>query len=317
LTRASGQDLTVVILAFNESLHIERCIRSARRIADDILVVDSHSTDDTRDRAKRLGARVLQNPWINYATQMNWSLAHGDIGSAWVMRLDADEVIGENLSNCIKPAMNDAGADVGAFEVNCLTHFLGRPIRYGGLAPMWLLRIWRNGWARCETRWMDEHVVLSQGRISRLPGVLLHDNVKSVSWWVHKHNSYASREAVDVLDQRHHLHLADRSSTGLNRQARTKRWLKTRVYARLPLGIRPWLFYFYRMVLRLGVLDGMRGMMFHTLHGLWYRLLVDAKVLEVEDAMKRERCDVAEAIHRVLGIDIRTVSITSSEQSPN
>ncbi len=311
--RAHAPTLTVVILTFNESRHIERCIRSAQRVADDILIVDSFSTDDTVTVARRLDARILQNSWTNYSTQMNWALANGAIRSDWVMRLDADEFLDDQLAAGIIPAIAGADDDIGAFEFNRRIRFLGHPIQHGGMAPLWVTRLWRNGQARCESRWMDEHMVLSGGGIARLPGLLIDDNLNSLAWWTHKHNDYSSREAIDVLDRRHRLGMADDVDSALNRQARTKRWLKTRVYARLPLGLRPWLYFFYRIIVRCGFCDGARGMVFHTLQGLWYRLLVDAKVLEVEAAMDREGWDVREAVNRVLGIDIDLPHAAMSE----
>lgn len=300
----NAASLAVVILTYNEALHVERCIRSAQRVAQEILVVDSYSTDDTVARALQLGTRVLQNPWVNYATQMNWALQNGGIRSAWVMRLDADEFLDEALVTDMGPALAAAGDDVGGFEINRRIRFMGKEIRHGGMAPLWVTRIWRNGRARCEARWMDEHMVLSTGRVARLPGAIVDDNLNSLTWWTQKHNLYASREAVDLLDRRYRLGLADETRSGLNRQARLKRWLKTRVYARMPIGVRPWLYFFYRAVLRLGILDGARGMMFHTLQGLWYRLLVDAKIAEVERAMRQDGDELREAVRRVLGIEL-------------
>ena len=169
---------------------------------------------------------------------------------------------------------------------------------------MWVTRVWRNGSARCEARWMDEHMVLNYGGIARLSGAIIDENLNSLTWWTQKHNGYASREAVDLLDVKYGLGLADGKSEGLNGQARIKRWLKNHVYSQLPLGVRPWLYFLYRSVFRLGFLDGSRGMLFHTLQGLWYRELVDAKVTEVEDAASQLGCGIPKAIHDVLGIDV-------------
>ena len=151
---------------------------------------------------------------------------------------------------------------------------------------------------------MDEHMVVDRGGVARLPGGVVDDNLNSLTWWTQKHNGYASREAVDLLDTKYALGIGDQGREGLNRQAGIKRWLKTRIYSRLPLGIRPWLYFFYRAFLRLGFLDGSRGMLFHTLQGLWYRQLVDAKVTEVEDAVLQRGCHIRKAIHDVLGIDL-------------
>lgn len=309
----AAASLTVIVLTFNEALHIERCVRSAQRVTAEILVVDSYSTDDTVARAQQLGAQVLQNPWTNHATQMNWALQNGDIRSDWVMRLDADEFLDEELIASLGPALASASDDVGGFEINRRIRFMGREIRHGGMAPMWVTRFWRNGRARCEARWMDEHMVLSSGRVARLSGAIIDDNLNSLTWWTQKHNIYANREAVDLLDRRYRLGLAEEATGGLNRQASLKRWLKTRIYARLPLGLRPWLYFFYRTVLRLGILDGARGMMFHTLQGLWYRLLVDAKVAEVERAMHEDGDEPREAVRRVLGIELDSTRAEESQ----
>ena len=236
---------------------------------------------------------------------MNWALDNGGIRSEWVMRLDADEFLDEGLLTDLRDRLSAASGDIGGFEVNRRIRFMGREIRHGGMAPLWVTRFWRNGWARCEARWMDEHIVLNRGRISRLPGAIVDDNLNTLTWWTQKHNLYANREAVDLLDRRYELGLAEQAASGLNRQARVKRWLKNRVYARLPLGVRPWLYFFYRAVLRLGVLDGARGMMFHTLQGLWYRLLVDAKVAEVQRAMAENGVSPLDAIRQVLGIEMK------------
>jgi glycosyltransferase involved in cell wall biosynthesis len=295
--------LTVIILTYNESLHIERCIRSAQQVAKDILVVDSGSSDDTVDLARSLGARVLQNPWTNHATQINWALDHVAIGTDWVMRLDADEFLDERLAGTLGEALTTAPIDVGGFEINRRIRFMGREIKHGGMAPMWVTRLWRRGWARCESRWMDEHMVVSRGRVARLSGGIIDDNLNSLTWWTQKHNAYASREAVDLLDAKYRLGLGDEGTEGLNRQARIKRWLKTRVYSRLPLGVRPWLYFFYRTFFRLGFLDGSRGNLFHTLQKLWYRQLADANVAEVEDVVHRG-CDARKAIHNGLGVEL-------------
>lgn len=302
--------LTAVILTYNESLHIERCIRSARRVAADILIVDSFSTDDTVALARTLDARFVQHPWTNHAVQMNWALVNGGIESHWVMRIDADEYLDDELAAGLRHAIEHAPDTVGGFEINRRIRFLGRTIRHGGMAPLWVTRVWRNGWAVCENRWMDEHMVLTRGATARLRGALIDENLKPLAWWTQKHNDYSSREAVAELDQRLHFGFNPTSAAALNPQARRKRWLKTRVYARLPLGVRPWLFFFYRVVIRLGVLDGIRGMIYHTMQGLWYRLLVDAKVMEVRRTMAREGWNAAEAIHRVLGIDLEAAPDT-------
>ena len=149
---------------------------------------------------------------------------------------------------------------------------------------------------------MDEHMVLSGGHVRRLRGRIVDHNLNTLTWWADKHNRYANREAVDLLLLRGKS--SGREALVLSRQAALKRWLKSRVYARLPLGVRPFVFWIYRLVFQLGFLDGARGMMFHTLQGLWYRLLVDGKVMEVEQDMRDQGHDLPIAILHCFGIDL-------------
>ena len=306
--------LTIIILTFNEHLHIRRCIESVQGLAQRVVAVDSGSTDDTVPIARLLGATVLEHPFVNHAMQLNWALGHAPIDSDWVMRLDADEYLDEALRIALPEALRQPGPGVAGFEVRRPTTFLGKRIEHGGMAP-WLLRIWRRGQARCEERWMDEHMALTGGKVWRLPGRIVDHNLNTLTWWADKHNRYANREAVDLLLLRK---VAGRPEAAvLNRHAALKRWLKSHVYARLPLGVRPFVFWIYRIVFQLGLLDGARGLMFHTLQGLLYRLLVDARVMEVERAMRTQGLTLQASIRDRLRIDLDAVATPSprSEQS--
>ncbi len=310
--KAHAQDamasLTVIVLTLNEHLHIRRCIESVQGLAQRVVVVDSGSTDDTVQIARSLGATVLEHPFVNHAMQLNWALDHAPIETDWVMRLDADEYLDEALMARLPAALAEAPNEVAGFEARRPTTFLGRRIAHGGMAP-WLLRFWRRGAARCELRWMDEHMVLGPGNVRRLPGNIVDDNLNDLTWWTDKHNRYANREAVDLLLLQHGAGGGAPDATQVPAGGGVKRLLKERVYARLPLGVRPWLFFAYRIIVLGGFLDGYRGLMFHTLQGLWYRQLVDAKVMQVKWLMRRDGCGFEQAIREVLGIDLSASSV--------
>lgn len=309
--------LTAIILTFNEHLHIRRCIENVRRVASHVVVVDSGSTDDTVAIAQSLGASVLTNPFVNHSIQFNWALDHAPVETEWVMRLDADEYLDERLLKELRGALVGAPEEVKGFSVRRPTTFLGRRIAHGGISP-WLLRFWRRDAARCELRWMDEHMQLVDGGdVRRLPGNIVDHNLNNLSWWAEKHNRYASREACDLLLMRDRTKAKTQESLGPGGQAGFKRVMKERVYSRLPLGLRPWLYFAYRLILRGGFLDGYRGVMFHTLQGLWYRLLVDAKVMEVERYMRSQGVTLKDAIRERLQIDLEAMAApqTGKEQS--
>jgi len=296
--------LSVIILTFNEERHLARCIGSLRGLDADVLVADSHSTDGTVDVALSLGARVIRQPWKNYSTQFNWALDSLDPSTGWVLRLDADEFLTGQLVAQIRHAVDTLDRSVdGAYVVRQLK-FQGRLIRHGGVFPQRALRLFRYGRGRCENRWMDEHILVA-GDTVNLSGDLVDDNLNSLTWWTAKHNGYASREAVDILNLEYRfmaIDPLDRQVGGISVKA--KRWLKERVYARLPGGARALAYFGYRYFLRLGILDGAAGLRFNLLQGLWYRYLVDAKIAEVRRYMRDNDVDARTATRDVLGIAV-------------
>lgn len=297
-------NLTAIILTLNESRHLQRCLDSVSQVADRVLVADCYSTDDTVEIAKRSGAQVVQNEWTNYATQFNWALEQLEADTDWVMRIDADEYLTPELVHEIRSRLPELGDSVEGVYVNRRMTFLGRPIRHGGVFPIEVLRLFRHGHGRCENRWMDEHIIVS-GDTVRLQGELIDDNLNSLTWWTDKHNRYASREAIDLLNLEYGFMKMESVAAQKGRsQAGTKRWIKEHLYARLPGGFRAFAYFFYRYFLRLGFLDGQAGTAFHFLQGFWYRYLVDAKVAEVKRYMKENRADAREGVRRVLGVDV-------------
>ncbi|MDO6588963.1 glycosyltransferase family 2 protein [Loktanella sp. D2R18] len=292
--------LTVIILTKDESLHIVRAIASVQAIATKIIVVDSGSTDNTVELAREAGAEVLCHAWTNYATQFNWALQQLSNAPGWVLRLDADEVVTAELAAQISAGL----PDVDGVYVGRAMHFLGQPVRWGGVFPIRVLRLFRNGKGHCENRWMDEHIVVS-GPTESLPGLIIDDNRKNLDWWIAKHNAYASREVVDILNRKHRFMPQDTIGTLRGgKQAAVKRWIKDRIYGRLPGGLRAGLYFFYRYILRLGFLDGRQARAFHVLQGFWYRYLVDAKLVEVRRHMTITGDDPKAAIQAALGIDL-------------
>lgn len=276
--------VTVMILSFNEERHIARAIESVRAFAGQVVVIDSFSTDRTVEIARSLGATVLQNRWENnYARQFNWGLDNAPITGDWVMRLDADEYVMPELAGEIRERLVGLPSDVTGVYVRRRIFFLGRWMRRGATYPMWVLRLWRKGQGRCENRWMDEHIQLQQGGSVRFEHDIVDDNLNDLTWWTSKHNHYAVREAADLLNMKYRFMAVDgHERLQAGEQSAVKRWLKERVYTRIPLFVRPFLYFLYRYFLRLGFLDGREGLVWNVLQGFWYRFLVDAKVYEAE-----------------------------------
>lgn len=292
-----------VILTLDEERHIGRCIRSLAGQCASVTVVDSGSSDRTVEIARELGAEVLVHPFVTHARQVNFAADALAFRGGWLFRIDADEALDAGVGGRLRDAVASAGDTIGGFLVSRRIHFLGRRIRFGGIEPSWQLRLWRNGRGRCEQRWMDEHVVV-EGEVVASRIVVSDINLNSITWWTAKHNGYASKEAIETLNLRHGFMTRGANlGRGASPQAAWKRFVKEKIYLRLPPVARALLYFCYRYIFLFGFLDGREGTYFHLLQGFWYRTLVDAKVMEVEAHAREHSVPIPEAIRRCLGVD--------------
>ena len=272
-------DLTAIVLTKNEGKNIGACIQSVRQLAKRIVVVDSYSEDKTREIALSLGADVYEHPFENYSKQFQYGLHNTNINTQWVLRIDADERLTEASAAeieqlCIENEDTDVNGLILRFEIN----FMGRKLRHGGIYPFRKLLVFKNGKADIENRFMDEHIVLFEGRTVELKNDSEHHDYKNLTYWINKHNWYASREVKDYFAS---LKKAD-DRINLERQAKLKRFIKFNVYYKLPIGMRAHFYYWYRYYIRLGFLDGKEGKIYAFLQAYWYRFLVDVKIYEHE-----------------------------------
>ena len=280
-------DITAIILTKNEEVNIEKCIRSVKPIVKRIVVVDSGSTDNTVDVAKSLGSEVMVNelkPFL-YAKQFLYAMDNADIRTKWVFRIDADEELTEETAREIDNLCNEnEDTDVNAIIVRFEVNFMGRAIRHGGVYPLRKLLVFKYGKGSIEDRCMDEHCYLYEGRSVEVTNDSLHHDDKGLSAWIDKHNNYSTREMQDYFAS-----LKSDTATGLSdannldAKAKFKRFLRWKIYYKLPAGFRAWAYYFYRYYVRLGFLDGREGRIFCFMQAYWYRFLVDAKIYEAQN----------------------------------
>ena len=276
--------LAAVVLTKDESKHIERCLKSLVGIIDEIIVVDSYSKDDTVKKAETLGARVIQHPWKNYATQFNYGVYECGISADWIWRIDADEYLEGSLGMVVKEYIQSAPDDINGIYVRKRIDFMGKPLLHGGWYPSYHLKVFRRGHGDCENRWMDEHIRLIDGNaITIAEGNQVDANLNNLTWWTEKHNGYATREMVDMLMMEYGLD--ERAKEVIPKffgtEEQRKRWLKLK-YIKAPLFVRPFINLFIRYILKAGFLDGKEGFIWHILQGFWYRMLVDAKIFELK-----------------------------------
>lgn len=266
-------DVAVVILARDEEENIAQALASVCGWAREVYVVDSGSGDQTVHIASRFSCSVVQHAFEGFPSQRNWSLAELPIRSEWVLFLDADEWLTPELRGEIGRVIADGPAENGFFIRRRLM-WMGAWIRRG-YYPVWLLRLFRRGKGRCEDRPVNEHILI-EGAAGQLEHDFIHEDRKGVAAWIRRHNEYARREAEEMLRT---SQVARPRLFGT--QFERTRWLRTRVYDRLPLLIRPMMYFLYRYILRGGFLDGRSALLYHFLHALWYPLLIDINCLEI------------------------------------
>lgn len=239
---SAREKLSACIITFNEADRIEDCIRSVR-FCDEIVVVDSHSTDGTRELAAALGARVIERDWPGYRTQKDYAVR--EARHNWVLCLDADERVSEELQREIEALRANAFGGCAGLSVPRITDYFGRFLKHGNAYPDRLVRVFdrrRGGWVGRE---IHENTKVA-GRVVRVDGHLLHFAYRSVTDHQQRLMRYAHLMALA-------LHSSGRRAS-LTTLFFNSSWRFFRGY-----------------VLRLGFLDGWRGLTFALLESHYVR----------------------------------------------
>ncbi len=273
----------MIVLTFNEQENLGQCLKSVCGWASEVFVVDSYSSDQTRSIALQYGCDFVQHKFEDYSKQRNWALDSLHIQSEWILFVDADEWLPDNLKYEIASTIQSFPMENG-FLIKRRFLWMGKWIRYG-YYPTWLLRLFRKGRARCEERGINEHII-ADGAVGRLKYDLMHEDRKGITAWTCKHLDYSKREAELMLVSGPNGQLPERL---FGTPAERIRWLRVRVYNQLPPLVRPLLLFVYRMILRGGLLDGPKAWIYHFLHALWVPLLIDCIYLETRRELSRKQ----------------------------
>jgi glycosyltransferase involved in cell wall biosynthesis len=285
--------VTVLVAVKNEEENLSRCLTGLTR-AERVVVVDSHSTDQTAQIARDAGVEVVQFDYRgDYPKKRQWALDTLDIRTEWVLLLDADEFVPQELWNEIATALRAQTKYCGYFILKGF-HFLGRRFKFGGFSFAAVLLV-RKGKARFEEILkevgdgldMEIHErVIVDGPIGRLHTPLLHQDFKGLHAYIDRHNRYSTWEAMlrhRYLDRGQYGKDTIRPSLFGNTQER-RRWIKG-FLVRLPGEHLIWFFYHY--IFRLGFLEGRRGLIACSIRS-WYIACVRSKVYEISLRRKQK-----------------------------
>lgn len=266
--------ISIVILTYNEAINIERCLRSVAW-SDDILVVDSGSTDDTCKLAEQMGARLLHRPFDNFANQRNYALDHGHLKYKWVLHIDADEVVSPDLQQELLAIAKNEQELVG-YRVPSRLMLLGQWLKHSGMYPTYQVRFGKRDGLRFNMVGHGQREMLALDQVGTLKGDLIHNNFShGISEWFTKHARYAKDEAATAVQNRgtHHwrdiLHASD--------TVERRRVLKGLSHS---LPLRPLARFIYIYFLRMGFLDGRGGLRYALLIAV-YQWAIDMNILEL------------------------------------
>jgi glycosyltransferase involved in cell wall biosynthesis len=233
-----------VLITLNEASNLRRTLKSVSW-AQEIIVVDSGSTDETVAIARAAGTRVFEEPWKGFAAQKNSAIGHatGD----WVLSLDADEEVSPELAREIQ-ALLGSTPSFTAFRIPRLNHFIGRPLRHGGYWPDPKLRLFKRGSARFVERAVHE-TMQSDGPMGELRNPILHHCYPTIEEYVEHVNRYSTLSARMLVD-------AGRAPQS--------------VPALLWHSVaNPAATFLYNYIFRLGFLDGPEGLLQHLNHSMY------------------------------------------------
>ncbi len=268
--------VAALVLTYNEQANIVRCLRSLGW-AEQVVVVDSGSTDGTVEVAAAEGAEVVHHPWPGYGAQREFALRLPQLRHAWVYFVDADEWVSDSLAAEVADVLQQPHCEAYAQRRRLV--FQGRWIRHcGWYSGSWLVRLMRRDRARFGVAASGERAQVS-GCVGRLRNDLVDEDAKGLAAWLHKHVGYAELEAAAELGR---PTLAARWAAFRRSRAEDTRPLaravaKDLVYPVLPL--RPLVMFGYMYLVRAGFLDGAAGLRFCLYHA-WYRMTIQALVAE-------------------------------------
>jgi glycosyltransferase involved in cell wall biosynthesis len=281
--------ISVVILTFNEASNLPRCLDSIRW-CDDVLVLDSGSTDDTAAIARAAGARVMTRSFDSFAGQRNYAMEHGLLRNSWVLHLDADEAVTPEFREELRAISETQQASFPIYRVPSKLIFQGRWLRYSGMYPAYQVRFGRREQLRFIDHGHGQRESLPVEQVGTICSPLDHYNFsKGVNDWFARHLRYARGEASQVLaERRDALRLGD----ALSFDATTRRRALKRLANRLPF--RPALRFFYVYIVRRGFLDGRAGFRYARMLGI-YQYFID---LNMEDHCRHVMDAGDQATHR-------------------
>jgi glycosyltransferase involved in cell wall biosynthesis len=286
-----NQQYSFIILTYNEEMHLPRLLASIAGLNAETFIMDSGSTDGTIKIAEEAGSTIKQHPFENHPKQWDFALKNFDIKTPWVICLDADHTVTPELYTLLRNFRNEDHQHINGIYFNRKNFFKGRWIKYGSYYPFYMLKMIRYnvGFSDINEN-MDHRLVVPGNTLTWKQGHLLEENLKenNISFWIDKHNKYSDLLALEETERMLSLRQQTIKPHFWGSPNERKAWFK-QIWWKLPRYVRPMLYFIYRIIFKLGILDGRTGLIFHFMQGFWFRLVVDIKIDELLKQQADER----------------------------
>ena len=265
--------MTAVVLTYNEAENIEFCLRSIGDICVSVYILDSGSTDATLKICRNYTNQIYYHEFKDSASQWQWALDHLPIQDEWLMLLDADHVLSAPLRREIVARLAAGAGEVSAYY--CRHQYIYRGKKMHGFKSKGLL-LFRRGCVRLDPGERHDYKFTIQGRVAELCGIRYEENRKESdrSAWMRKHRIFADRIARDEMLRLFGMKKWQNQGRLQGHHDERIVWLKQK-WLRMPLFIRPGLYFIYRHIFRGGFRDGWMGLQYHFLQAFWFRWEVD------------------------------------------
>lgn len=269
--------VSVLILTMNEEVNIRACLEGVKW-ADDIVVLDSGSTDATLQVVREYTDRVYERKFDNWAAHLDWALEKIPFKHHWLVNVDADEIVTPPLADEMVRVAEEDPQGVTAYWVRRRFIFLGKWLKYSALYKTWILRMFRHEKVRFQR--LVNPVPVYEGGDAHFQSDLIHDDRKGFVALVARHNSYSTYEATESFRKLYPEYLTDeeRSSTLQDDSAVKK---KKRIFEKLPLILRPPVRFSYMYFGNLGFLDGVPGFIY-SFFKMCYEFFICVKIYELK-----------------------------------
>lgn len=277
-----------IILTFNEEMHLPRLLNSLSSLNAQTYVLDSGSTDRTLQICADFEVEVIAHPFENHPIQWDIALKSFAIKTPWVIGLDADQIVTPELCALLDQFKNNNYLNTNGVYFNRKNYFKGSWIKHGGYYPKYLLKMFRYNIGYSDlTEKMDHRFQVPGKTIIWKNGHLIEENLKenNIRFWIEKHNRYSDLLAKEeVLRENKQLKSSIKANPFGSPNHRNA-FLK-KIWRQMPPYLRPVIYLIYRLIFRLGILDGKSGIIYHFLQGFWFRLIVDIKIEELSTPRK-------------------------------